>query len=218
MSSPHDHDPVVVDVEGDRVRGVRALGIVLIAVGAFALALGVWLLRRADGEASGAGSIELSPAVAAELDGLRERVRARPGEALPLAELARRCALHGLAEEALANYERALELEPGNADWGHHAALAQRAAGDEDGAFARLNELVLRFEDHAPLRWSLYEACQRRGMSEESMEHLARVAALLGSEQGEPGDALHALLHSNGPYDAWAEGGGAAAPGPDRSR
>ena len=47
MSPPHDHDPLVVDVEADRVRGVRILGLVFLVLGAAAIFFGVRFLGRA---------------------------------------------------------------------------------------------------------------------------------------------------------------------------
>jgi tetratricopeptide (TPR) repeat protein len=117
----------------------------------------------------------------------------------------------GLAEEARAGYERALELEPNHAGALFNLALYAEGAGDARRAvelFRRALESMRRAPERAPpglteenAATALALACAAAGMRAEAEEELARVdslppavllnlRAILASRTGDPDEAL----------------------------
>jgi serine/threonine-protein kinase len=88
-------------------------------------------------------------------------------------------------EEAMAQMERALQLDPLNEIVQlHHAAMLQ-SAGRDDEAFEQWNKLLRTSPQHPMAHWGLSVSFMRKGMYEESLEELKASFSSMGDREVE---------------------------------
>ena len=106
----------------------------------------------------------------------------------------------GKADEAVARYERALELAPNDAAICHSLGKALAKQGEFEKAIAEFRKVLQRMPDHVEAHVNLGDALAKLGQCDEAMDHY-RMAIELKPDHAKARDGLAMSLAARGRTD-----------------